>query len=388
MWRASSDNATWAFEMSELRQCRCKLEWRDVLDKCRGSNFFQSWEYGETHSVGPLRAVRRFVLQSEKGSTVMAQVRLKRVPIVNLGVAEIDWGPLWFSAGESVPRDLIHQFCSELKSLLSDRHGFEVRMRPRSAFDAQIDAQGISAIVDSGFVRNDDAWAYRTVVLDLRKSDSDLLAGFHPDWRRKLRQAEKASIELESSTDLSLFDRFYELYLGLWSKKRYRTGIRVPLVRRANEELPHERRCLLTIARLGAQDIAASLCLMFGDTVHYYLGGSAIEFRRSVNPGYLLHWHNIQEARRRGFIRYDLGGLVGQGDTGINRFKTRTGGPIVYFPGQFEARSSNKKARAYAIAEVGFRHTRVVIKNARGRVRALRAGAEEAVGNEVTSQPS
>ncbi len=181
----------------------------------------------------------------------------------------------------------------------------------------------------------------RTVVIDLEKSEDELLAEMHHKTRYNIKVAEKHGIVAKPSKDFDIFwsllkktakrDRFssheesyYKKLLEFFAADK---SIRIDLVLAVKDERP------LTDTRDHA--LAATLILTAGDTAYYMHGASDLEHRALMAP-YALHWDIIKYLKEHGVKQYDLWGIDAQKYPGVTRFKLGWGGRQVEYPGAFD----------------------------------------------------
>ncbi|HTM69058.1 MAG TPA: peptidoglycan bridge formation glycyltransferase FemA/FemB family protein [Candidatus Binatia bacterium] len=188
-----------------------------------------------------------------------------------------------------------------------------------------------------------------TVIMELTKSEEELLAGMHHKTRYNARLAEKHGVTVREGRhdnaqalreDIDLFwsmlsetatrDKFhthekayYATMIDVLSAKKS-AGLRVRLVFAEHEGKP----------------IAAALVGEFGATATYLHGASLASHRQLMAPN-LLHWTIMKEAKKRGLAAYDLWGVAPTDDAehpwaGITRFKTGFGGKRVSYLGAWE----------------------------------------------------
>ena len=203
------------------------------------------------------------------------------------------------------------------------------------------------------FVRENGAKATRaphdmqpkeTFVVDIGKSEEELLAGMKPKVRYNVRLAEKKGVRVFRTTD----EKYRKIFVDLVTRTADRKGI-----------MPHPRSyyetmlatllgdtATLFVAEHEGDILGINLVIFFGDTAIYLHGGSA-DVKREYMAPFLLQWEAIREARRLGCVRYDFGGVrMGQESrnsgsdswAGITRFKvgfSPTTAPTV-FPGCYD----------------------------------------------------
>jgi lipid II:glycine glycyltransferase (peptidoglycan interpeptide bridge formation enzyme) len=298
-----------------------------------------------------MRRVDRIVITSQNQVQLAAQAKIKKIPIFGFGVVDIVWGPLchpttWFDPDE------IALLLSVLKREYLKSTKVQMRIEPRGHVDETLNKAIVCALENNGFQRKETFREYRTIVLDLWKSLDTLRANFHPKWRAELVSAEKTKLTVSYGRDLTYFDRFMVIYDAMWSKKRFPTGVRVGWVRRMFYHNDHNLHVFL-IQSDGA-DVAGAIISQSGDTGPYYLGASMPGLRDSKSPGYLLHWKIIEYLKNAGIRWYDLGGLLDQEESGVDRFKKRTNGDRVVFPGRFESLAPRGRSTPYSKLEAIF----------------------------------
>lgn len=173
-----------------------------------------------------------------------------------------------------------------------------------------------------------------TFIIDLSKTEEDLLKNMKSKTRYNIGLAQKKGMITRLSKDESDVDIFYRLLtetaerqkIGIHSEEHYRNIIKI---------LGEENAAAIIFAYHNNQPIAANLITFFGDTAVYLHGGADHQYRSIMAP-YLLQWEAIREARERGCHYYDFGGCaVTRGKinewAGITRFKEGFGGELFDF---------------------------------------------------------
>lgn len=164
-----------------------------------------------------------------------------------------------------------------------------------------------------------------TIAIDLTVDETELFAGMHSTYRRKIRQAERRGITVEAHgrPPWSLLQRFVRALRALAIQK----GFDAPTIDAVRKMLD-AGDALLLVARKGESDLNY-LCLYRAEQSAYFMGGV------NLAPGNdgsskLIHWKAIQVLKERGYEWYDLGGVSTQNpDDGIYNFKRKFGGQFV-----------------------------------------------------------
>jgi lipid II:glycine glycyltransferase (peptidoglycan interpeptide bridge formation enzyme) len=177
------------------------------------------------------------------------------------------------------------------------------------------------------------------VPLEGRTTD-EVFAGFNQLWRRNVRKAEKAGVEVTqgSASDLPAF---HEIYVETATRDGFRPR---PLsyfenmwrVMRAEDP----DRIRLYLARHEGRLLAATTWVRVGRHVWYSYGASTTE-GRELRPSNAVQWQMIQDAHAAGASVYDLRGISDTLDEsdplfGLIQFKLGTGGEVVEYVGEWD----------------------------------------------------
>jgi len=185
----------------------------------------------------------------------------------------------------------------------------------------------------------------QTLVLDLIKSEEDILAGMKQKTRYNIKLAEKHGVSIKiSENPKEDFEKFWQL--AEQTSKRDGFGIH-------NEEYYKEQVCAnfgriniesadcanlkikLFLAEHKGKVIAANIVVFFGGRVIYQHGASSNEHRNLMAP-YLLQWAQIKEAKKRGCKIYDFWGISESKWPGVTRFKKGFGGEEIFYTGTYD----------------------------------------------------
>lgn len=184
-----------------------------------------------------------------------------------------------------------------------------------------------------------------TVLLDLGKTEAELLAGMKPKWRYNVRLAEKKGVAVEERGAAALSD-FYRLYeatsardrIALHPRRYYERLFSLAAERGAGDA--HRPDLRLWVASLEGEDLAAIVTLFRGRRAVYLYGASS-DSHRNLMPAYALQWTAIRAAKAAGCSEYDFYGIPptdapSHPMAGLYRFKTGFGGAIVHRAGSWD----------------------------------------------------
>ncbi len=162
---------------------------------------------------------------------------------------------------------------------------------------------------------------YLSHSLDLSRNCDLIFRSLHKDCvQRKVRRAERESLEYESGNSEELLLKFYRLLVI--TRRRHRLP---PQPQSWFRYLSHfmGERLQFRVASQNGQPVAAILTLKHGKTVTYKYGCSDSRWNK-LGGTPLLFWRTIEEAAAEGMARFDLG-RSDPGNQGLVDFKDHWG---------------------------------------------------------------
>ncbi len=188
-----------------------------------------------------------------------------------------------------------------------------------------------------------------TFFVDIQRNDDELIGSFKQEIKRKIKQAEKAKVQLEVSKDPRILEVFYQHYLETVDRKGAPLYPRGHVVDGLEPLLADGRVMVLTASYDGV--LANLLVLDVLGVPEYMLGTRTSDsVTRAVPPaGHILQLEAMRRMRALGKRYYNLGGaegpkpIPGHPNYGVWRFKAGYQGVYVdflpYFRKAFRPRS-------------------------------------------------
>lgn len=261
-----------------------------------------------------------------------------------------------FNAITGTINNEVAQFVAYLKNLAKEQYSMFVKIEP-------LDDKVPEAMHQFKFRRSSkEVQPNRTVIIDLSKSEEELLASMHQKTRYNIKVAEKHGIQVSPSDD---FDAFWKL-LNKTAKRDKFSSHTKDYYKQLLEFFSGGSRIgtNLILASLGDKSLAGAIILTYGDTAYYLHGASDHDQRQMMAP-YKLHWGIIQYLKNRGFKSYDLWGINAIRWPGVTRFKLGWlgspkpgeggGNRQVEYSGSFDLRTSRFWYFAYKLFRTIFR---------------------------------
>ena len=200
-------------------------------------------------------------------------------------------------------------------------------------------------------------------IIDITKSEDELLAAMKPKTRYNIRLAEKKAIKIIISSEKKCMNRFCDL-VEITSARQSITPHPRNYYQKMLETIPSEN-IKLYCAEFEGEIIAANIMIFFDKTATYLHGASDDRFRNVMAP-YLLQWRQIQDAKKAGATEYDFGGVKTKSEennwAGITRFKQSFSPQTqaVEFPGAFDIIVSARKYYVYQLLRFFKKLARVI----------------------------
>jgi lipid II:glycine glycyltransferase (peptidoglycan interpeptide bridge formation enzyme) len=309
-----------------------KSAWSDALLNFDDATIYQTWSYGAIHWRES--NLSHLVLKREGEVIGLAQLSIKKIPVVNLGIAYIPWGPLWQKRGNPKNYEDLKHLIQALKEEYVIRRRLLLRIAPNVVDDAQEEMRSLLQM--EGFQLNKSIPPYRTLMLDLSPSLQELRKGLDQKWRNQLNRAEKNGMTVIEGDSDELYHKFMNLQNETLDRKKYIPGVDYEEFREVQKELPEPLKMKIMLCEYEGEPITAAIGTSIGNTGIYLLGASG-DKGLQLKGAYLLQWAMIQWFKERNCRWYDLGGINPDKNPGVFHFKAGLSGKDVYHIGQFEA---------------------------------------------------
>lgn len=162
----------------------------------------------------------------------------------------------------------------------------------------------------------------RTLIIDIRGSEEEILARMKQKTRYNIRLAEKKGVTVRAWDDI---DSFHKMMLVTGGRDRF--GVHsLEYYRRAYDLLHPKGMCEILVAEYEGKPLAALFVARNGNRA-YYLYGASTDEERNRMPTYLLQWEAMKWAKAHGCEEYDLWGVPDEDEATLEaNFETRHDG--------------------------------------------------------------
>ena len=332
-----------------------RAQWEAAVRRFGDYSYRQTWSYGVT-LASRRGAVSEHVAVERGGEIIgLADVRIKRLPMIGGGLAYISGGPL---VGDDV--ECLEPCVDALVREYVDRRGFTLRILPPVVLDER-NRRSPSCSSARACAATDRGEHYRTVLLDVDRPLDEIRSSFHRHWRRHLNGAERNELEVTFGTDAGRFERVAEMSEALRARKGFALDLDARFFAEVQAGLKEQDRLVVGLVLQDGAPVAGNITAIHGDAAVYLVGAST-DAALETKASYLMHWRTIALLQERCVPWYDLGGIDPVANPGVTSFKLRTNGVDVTAAGPYERAPEGMRGRVSDWAE-------------RAYVRAKRAGA-------------
>ena len=287
------------------------------------ANFLQSSAWGKVYELDGKQVFYRGV---EKDHKLIASALIILKPAKRGRYLEIPGGPLldW-----DKNRKVIEFFLDSVRALAIEHHCVFVRMRPNVYDSPEHEklAQSLGLIKSPMHLH-----AEHTVMLDLTKSEDELLADMRRQTRYDVRRSAKLGIEVSYDNSEQAFDEFYDIQLTTAERQGFIPSTR-KFIQAQREAFGNQAR--IYTASLNGEVLAKGLILLQSPEAIYHEAAST-DAGRKLPGAHALQWQVIRDAKALGLKRYNLFGIAPPNSphhryAGVTTFKCGFGGEQVTF---------------------------------------------------------
>ena len=286
-------------------------KWNDLA--ASRSQILQSFEWGELKSNFGWEPLRIQV-----NETTGISIQKRKLPFIKKCIFYSPRGPIVDFSDKKALSELIKAIKVE-----AEKHGaLFLRIDPEVE---ESDAVSIKNLKSFGFKKaKKEIQPRATFILDLTKTEEEIMAGFESKFRYNIKLAERKGINVVEDISDDGLAKYYKLYEMTSERDKF---IIHPFsyYKKVMELIIRNGMGSLFLAYYKGEPVAGVIVFTFGKRAWYMYGASSNE-HRSLMPNNLLHWQIIKWAKERGLKEYDLWGIPANPNMnhplfGVYRFK-------------------------------------------------------------------
>ncbi len=298
--------------------------WSKILKKFPEANFLQSPLWAEANKLEGHKLVVRTFDDEALFFGIVKDARRGRY-------LEIPGGPLLDWSNQKLMRTVFESIVAEAKK---EKCVF-VRFRPQLT-KTPANEQKIECLKKFFDLRPAPMHlhAQNTVILDLTKSEDDLLMAMRRQTRYEVRRSEKLGLKVVEDHSGAAFKEFHRMQAETAKRQNFIPPSEKELLAERAAFLPDHLK-LYKVLTDNDEPVAYGLILIFGNEAEYFEAAST-DLNRKLPGAYALLWRAIKNLKAQNIARFNLWGIAPPGIehhrySGVTTFKTGFGGEIVEF---------------------------------------------------------
>ena len=287
-------------------------DWNHFLTQHPNAHLLQTGEWGELKSAFGWKPVR--VANGNSG----VQILFRQLP-------------LGFTVGYVPKANLEQSLLLEVDLICKSHRAIFLKLEPDS-WDSDFTLHPSSFILSKHNIQPP-----RTIIIDIRGTEEEILARMKQKTRYNIRLAEKKGVTIRAWDDI---ESFHKMMLVTGGRDGF--GVHsLEYYKRAYELLQPKGLGEILVAEYEGKPLAALFVARNGNRA-YYLYGASTDEERNRMPTYLLQWEAMKWAKARGCEEYDLWGVPDEDEAtlevnfesrydglwGVYRFKRGFGGEL------------------------------------------------------------
>ncbi len=301
----------------------------------------QSFEWGEFRKKTGIKVIRRALIQNGQfvdGFTVT----LHKVPKTKYYIG-------YLPKGNEPTKEVIE----ELKRIGKENNCIFIQLEPNII---SLKSEVLGLLKPAAH----PLFTKFTFVLDLTKSEDELLKQMHSKTRYNIRVAEKHNVKVSEDNSEKSFVEYLKLMLTTTSRQgfyahtpSYHEKLFETLPK---EEGPNILSYHLLNAQFDSKTLTSWVLFVFKNHLYYPYGASSREHRETMSNN-LVAWEAIKFGKKLGLKKFDMWGALGtepdKNDPwyGFHRFKEGYGAELVEFVGSYDLIVKPKLYELYKVAD-------------------------------------
>jgi lipid II:glycine glycyltransferase (peptidoglycan interpeptide bridge formation enzyme) len=347
--QAPASTSTSRYTMREARSAT-QAEWDGWLARAPGGgHVYQSYAWGEFKRGQRWRPVR-LVMERDGEVAGAGQFLVYNTPLVPGTLMYCTKGP-WIDWEDP---EAVRTFFGGVRTVAARERAHTVKIEPE-ALEEQTGVK--SLLLELGFHRARSDLNYKTtMILDLSRSEEEILAAMHHKHRYNIRLAARKGVSI-------VHDNSDEARADFWRLMEItaeRDGFRLrdqEYDRGRWEAMRDAGQAQLFLAEHEGNRLAGMVIYTFGRKYWYRTGASSNE-KRNLMPVHLLQWEVMRWAKSQGITYYDMvhvprSARLNQDHPqhGLYRFKAGFGGEVVEHLGCLDLPTRRFRSRLWDLVE-------------------------------------
>jgi len=282
----------------DFKEVKNKDIWEKFISKQKYTSIFQSWNWGDFERKMGNKFIR---VGFYKGGELVALLPIKQVKALRGRYIHLRHGPIFDFEDKSI-YEVIFEY---LQAKAKESNCWFVRVSP-------LIEQSAYSRYEKHFINlrespMHDVDAEITWVLNLDKSESELLDAMRKNTRYYINRAKRDGVKVEKLDDIQYLDIFWDIYKETFKRQNWHAYSK-EYIKREFEILSRDKQIELYLAKYKGKYIAGSLIVYYNDQAIYHHSGTLAKYLK-IPASYLIQWEAIKEAQKRGLKWYNFWGI-------------------------------------------------------------------------------
>lgn len=184
-----------------------------------------------------------------------------------------------------------------------------------------------------------------TFVLDITKTEQELLAGMHAKTRYNIKVAQKHDVQTDEDNSDEAFAKYWHLTEETTKRQKFyahtKTYHELQWKIFKHTDDTHALTSHLFVGKYQKEILTTLMLFAYHDTLYYPYGASSNEYR-NVMHSTITMWEAILYGKKLGLKKFDLWGALGENPDpqdpwfGFHRFKQGFGPQLIEFIGSYD----------------------------------------------------
>lgn len=308
-------------------------DWETAAAGFSDYSIYQTWPYQDHRAETDRQHLSRAIVIDSYGHVAaMCQVRKKNLFPLPVKIGYVQWGPLMQSHDDQIT--CTAEVLAALKKAYVPDKVDVLRLIP-AVWAPQDNSNIREMISNAGFVHVRKHRPYRTLFVKVDDSEDEIRARLSKSFRRDVKNAEKAGIEVRVGWNEEFFNVLEQIHTDLVKTKGF-DGCSVSEFSKPQLDLSdHEKMKVIAVYHNG-EPASVVLTTNLGNRAIVLLAATN-DLGRSLFSSYAAWFHAACLANQTGMKWCDLGGIDEKNNPKVFQFKSRMGGFSVSYPGAFDS---------------------------------------------------
>ena len=280
-----------------------EIKSRDIWDKFHEENpthsFLQSWNWGEFNEAMGHRVFRLGVFDGGElnGTALVIKIAARRGSFLF-----VPHGPVFENSKFEIRNSEI--LISYLKNIARAELCSFIRISPI----LQNTAENKKLFKKIGFRKAPiHMHAELMWLLDISKSEQELLRGMRKTTRYSINKAETDGVTIEKSEKMTDVEKFNEIYQATVNRQHF-APFSSDYLKKEFEAFSKDGKISLFFAKYQGEIVSAAMITYEKNEAFYHQGASNHKFPK-ITPSQLLQWEIIKDVKKRGCKVYNFWGI-------------------------------------------------------------------------------